>query len=407
MNHSVKLLTHRKLAPMLGLCWFAYSASAIAQAPSPSPSDKLAAIRHELVQAALESPTQVQVTQWIDGQGVLRESSSFRSGMKIRGVRVLSYEKNAEGELSAKLDWETPAPSKAAAVTAQASPNQPSKTCKRADTGHLVHVAALTWNLGSQWNADELRLLMDLREQVRSDWERSNPNTTLWRLSEPRAGVIRSSYNQALLASGADDIPWEINISVTPVPSSKMVGQLEALQKFTGVDLRLGPEHEPLLKLQLHMTLGTRLQSRPVLQLTAPIELQAESDNVGATRLSPASKQRLMQQTQSWAKEIQETLTCLPVMARVTQAAPSELRINAGAASGVRVGDEWLLANEYKIPQRLLEANSASSSVLATVQFVDQHHALLKIQAGAANNVQRNWVAWAVEKTVNPNRGEP
>jgi len=113
----------------------------------------------------------------------------------------------------------------------------------------------------------------------------------------------------------------------------------------------------------------------------------------------------VFQQTQSWAKEIQETLICLPVVAQVTQAAPSEFRINAGAASGVRVGDEWLLANEYKIPQRLLEANSTLSSVLATVQFVDQHHALLRVQAGAAKNVQRNWVAWAVEKTVNPSRG--
>jgi hypothetical protein len=144
-----------------------------------------------------------------------------------------------------------------------------------------------------------------------------------------------------------------------------------------------------------------------VLQLTAPIELQTELNNLEASRLNSASKQRVFQQAQSWAKEIQETLSCLPVMAQVTQAAPSEFRINAGAASGVRVGDEWLLADEYKIPQRLLEANSTQSSVLATVQLVDQHHALLRVQAGAANNVQRNWVAWAVEKTVNPTRAAP
>ena len=403
MNHSVKLPAHRKLARLLGLCWLAYSASAVAQAPSPS--DKLAAIRHELVQAALEAPTQVQVTQWIDDQGVLRESSSFRSGMKIRGVRVLSYEKNPEGELSAKLDWETPVPSKAALATAQASTNQQSKNCKRAEAGHLVHVAALNWDLGPQWNVDELRLLMDLRAQFRSDWERSNPHTTIWRLSEPKAEVQRSSYNQALLASGADDIPWQITISVTSVTKSKMTEQFEAYQKFMGEIVSPVFESNPPLKLQLHMTLGTRLQSRPVLQLTAPIELQTDLNNLEATRLNSASKQRVFQQAQSWAKEIQETLSCLPVVAQVTQAAPSEFRINAGAASGVRVGDEWLLADEYKIPQRLLEANSTQSSVLATVQLVDQHHALLRVQAGAANNVQRNWVAWAVEKTVNPTRG--
>ncbi len=405
MNPSVKLPAHHKLARMLGLCWFAYSASAFAQPVSPS--DKLAAIRHELVKAALDAPTQVQVTQWIDGQGVLRESSSFRSGMKIRGVRVLSYEKNGDGELGAKLDWETPSPSKAALATAQNSPHQPSKNCKRDETGHLVHVAALTWNLGSQWNVDEQRLLLDLREQFRSDWERSNPNTTIWRLSEPKAEVIRSSYNQALLASGADDIPLEINISVTPIPTSRMARQVETSEKFIWENVSPVFESNPPLRLQLQMTLGNRLQSRPVLRLTAPIELQAEQNNLEATRLNPATRQLVFQQTQSWAKEIQDTLTCLPVVARVTQATPSEFRINAGAASGVRVGDEWLLADEHKIPQRLLEANSTVSSVLATVQVVDQHHAVLRVQAGAANNVRRNWVAWAVEKPVNPTRAAP
>ena len=54
-----------------------------------SPEEKLAAIRKGLVQAALDGPTQVSATQWIDGNGALQELSAFRSGMKVRGVRVL------------------------------------------------------------------------------------------------------------------------------------------------------------------------------------------------------------------------------------------------------------------------------------------------------------------------------
>jgi len=405
MNRNVKVQTHHQFALVLGLCWFAYPASAAAQPVSPQ--DQLTAIRHELVQAALDAPTQVQVTQWIDAQGVLRESSSFRSGMKIRGVRVLSYGHNREGELSAKVDWQTSTPSKATVASVQANPTQHSKNCKHTETGHLVHVAALTWNFGPQWNADELRLLVDLRAQFRSDWERGTPNTTMWRLSEPKAEVQRSSYNQALLASGADDIPWQISLSVTPVPALKMSAQAETFQKFMGDNVNPVFAPHPPLKLQLHMTLSSRLQSRPLLQLEAPIELQAELNNLEATRLNPASRQRVFQQTQNWAQDIQDALTCLPVVAQVTQAAPTEFRINAGAAAGVRIGDEWLLADEYKIPQSLLEANSALSSVLAKVQSVDQHHALLRVQAGAASSVQRNWMAWAVEKTVNPTRAAP
>jgi hypothetical protein len=405
MNHRLKPLTRAGYGLLMGLCWSAFSTSAVAQALSSQ--DKLAAIRHELVQAALEAPTHVQVTQWIDGQGVLRESSSFRSGMKIRGVRVLSYTQNAQGEPGAKVDWQTPTPFNAAVATVHAGPGHASKNCKRAEPGHLAHIAALAWTLDPHWNADYLPLLLEFKALFRSDWDRSSPNTALWRLAEPKTDVQRSSYHQALLSSGADDIPWEIALSVTQVPTPKLALQFATLQKITGANLNLALASSPPLRLQLQMTLSNRLQNRPVLQLGAPIELEAEVNNLEAVRLNPASRQRVFQQAQSWAQEIQAVLTCLPVVAQVTQATPSELRINVGAAAGVRMGDEWLLGDEQTIPQRLLEADSGSNIVLAKVQFIGQHHALLQVQAGASSNVQRNWIAWAVEKPIEPTRTAP
>ncbi len=405
MHYRLKPLTRGGFALLLGLCWSAFPASAAAQALSAQ--DKLAAIRHELVQAALEAPTHVQVTQWIDGQGVLRESSSFRSGMKIRGVRVLSYAQNAQGEPGAKVDWQTPTPFNAAVATAQAGPSQASKNCKRTEPGHLTHVTALAWTIGPHSNGDDLALLQDFKALFRSDWERSSPNTALWRLAEPKTDVQRSSYHQALLASGADDIPWKIDLSVTQVPTPKLALPFETLQKITGANLHLALVSSQPLRLQLQMTLSSRLQNRPVLQLSAPIELEAQLNNLEAVRLNPASRQRVFQQAQSWAQEIQTVLTCLPVMAQVTQATLSGFRINAGSAAGVRIGDEWLLADEQTIPQRLLEADNASNSVLAKVQFIDQYHALLQVQAGATSNVQRNWIGWAVEKPIDPTRTAP
>jgi len=405
MNQRLKPLTRGGLVLLLGLCWSAFSASTAAQALSAQ--DKLAAIRHELVQAALEAPTHVQVTQWIDGQGVLRESSSFRSGMKIRGVRVLSYTQNAQGEPGAKVDWQTPTPFNAAVATAQTGSGHTSKNCKRAEPGHLAHIAALAWTLDPHWNADDLPLLLEFKTLFRSDWDRSSPNTVLWRLAEPKTDVQRSSYHQALLASGADDIPWKIDLSVTQVPRPKLALHFESLQKITGANLNLASDSGLPLRLQLQMTLSSRLQNRPVLQLSAPIELEVQLNNLEAVRLNPVSRQRVFQQAQSWAQEIQAVLTCLPVVAQVTQSTPSGFRINVGAAAGVRMGDEWLLGDQQTIPQRLLEADSASNIVLAKVQFIDQHHALLQVQAGATINVQRNWIAWAVEKPIEPTRTAP
>jgi hypothetical protein len=220
-------------------------------------------------------------------------------------------------------------------------------------------------------------------------------------LAEPRAEVQRSSYNQALLASGADDIPWRINLSVEQVPNPTLGAQVETVKKFVWNGGSPAAVPNPPLQLQLQMTLSTRLQSKPVLQLTAPLDLQGQPNNWEAARLNLVSRQRVLQQAQSWAEEIEGVLACLPVVAQVTQvsqATKSAFRINSGAAAGVRIGDEWLLADEQKVPQRLLEADMASRSVLGKVQFVDQYHALLQVQAGATSRVQRNWTAWAVEK---------
>jgi len=55
-----------------------------------SADQRLAALRQSLLKTAMEGPTEVKSTQWIDHTGALRESSSFTSGMLVRGVRVLS-----------------------------------------------------------------------------------------------------------------------------------------------------------------------------------------------------------------------------------------------------------------------------------------------------------------------------
>ena len=62
-----------------------------------SPEERLEGIRASLVQAALEGATRVDNVAWIDGQGVLREGSSFRSGMQVRGVQVLGYLRDSSG----------------------------------------------------------------------------------------------------------------------------------------------------------------------------------------------------------------------------------------------------------------------------------------------------------------------
>ena len=163
--------------------------------------DRLAAIRSSLVQAALEEPTQVQSTQWIDAKGVLQESSSFRNGMKIRGVRVLAYGTDAQGQPNAKLELQNKS-----ALEKQA--------CSVAAASTLQHVVSFTIDTGGPWSADDAPLVDALRTALNAEWQRASVASALWRLSDRSYEDSRSAYQQALLGNSGDDIPLKIQISV-------------------------------------------------------------------------------------------------------------------------------------------------------------------------------------------------
>ena len=323
--------------------------------------ERLAAIRSSLVQAALEEPTQVQSTQWIDAKGVLQESSTFRNGMKIRGVRVLAYSTDAQGQPQAKLELQ-----QKSALEKQA--------CSAAAASALQHVLAFTVDAGGPWSADDAPLVDTLRSALNAEWQRASVASALWRLSDRSYESSRSAYQQALLGNSGDEIPLKMHIQL-------VMGQKK--DKQSGVFMR--------------MTLSARNQSKPLAQSLLPMPLEAKASNWGAPQLSDAALALLSLQVKAAAQTVQSALACKPVQAEVTQAMGAQVRINMGSAAGVKVGDEWLLADGQKFPQRVLESGVASQTVLARVQLVGEHFAQLKPVAGPMQSVQRQWTAWTAD----------
>lgn len=323
--------------------------------------ERLAAIRSSLVQAALEEPTQVQSTQWIDAKGVLQESSTFRNGMKIRGVRVLAYSTDAQGQPQAKLELQ-----QKSALEKQA--------CSAAAASALQHVLAFTVDAGGPWSADDAPLVDALRSALNAEWQRASVASALWRLSDRTYESSRSAYQQALLGNSGDEIPLKMHIQL-------VMGQKK--DKQSGVFMR--------------MTLSARNQSKPLAQSLLPMPLEAKASNWGAPQLSDAALALLSLQVKAAAQTVQSALACKPVQAEVTQAMGAQVRINMGSAAGVKVGDEWLLADGQKFPQRVLESGVASQTVLARVQLVGEHFAQLKPVAGPMQSVQRQWTAWTAD----------
>lgn len=367
--------------------------------------ERLAAIRKGLVQAALDGPTHVSATQWIDANGALRESSAFRAGMKVRGVRVVGYEADAQGDPLARLQWIN-----ADAPGARSDPaGKPS--CGARDT-NLQHVLAWSWASDHNASADAAPLLEAVHANILTQLQQTSGMPPRWRLVERPRQDSRSSYQQAMLGSSLDTLPWQLQLQValvSPLPSSPSSPSSASLPAATSPaasgnksraatepETQPGPDPRALL-VKLRLTLTARNQPRPTLQSSAELRLQATDDNWGRPSLSGAAAEQLAGQVRVWQQELQRQLACVPVVADVVQAAGAQVRINVGSAAGVRLGDEWVLAHDQHVVQRGLEPGVVNQTVLAQVQSVGPYYAELRPVAGEAKNVQTTWTAWLAD----------
>ena len=368
-----------------------------------SPDEKLAAIRKGLVQAALDGPTQVSATQWIDGNGALQELSAFRSGMKVRGVRVLAYGADAQGETTAKLQWQS-------ADGSDPTGSGKAPACKTPLSGRLQHVLGWNWSSSTPLSADSAPMFDALQASVLAQLQQAGASSAQWRLVERARSEGRSSYQQALLGSSQDEMPWQLQfqlLAISPTPSTPpgaalIPNALLGLQPKAGrseqaADASASAQPAAGLQVQMRMTLTARKQPKPMLQSSAILTLSATDDNWASPGLSPAAQAQVEQQVQAWSQALQRQLGCQAVMADVTQAAAAQVRINVGSAAGVRVGDEWVLAHDQNGVQRALEPGAAAQTVLAKVQAVGEYYAQLRPLNDTKQTIQTTWTAWSAE----------
>jgi hypothetical protein len=367
-----------------------------ARADALSPEDQLAAIRKGLVQAALEGPTQISATQWIDGNGALQEISAFRTGMKVRGVRVLAYGADAQGDPLAKLQWQSADPSESANKASGPKAAQ----CKTPVNGRLQHVLGWSWTNNAAWGADNAPLIDALKANLLAQLEQAGSTASEWRLVERVRSEGRSSYEQALLGSSADALPWQLRFELTvtaPKLAATPVAQVVTNGRTEATAMQSIPSDPPGLAVQVRMTLTARNQAKPALQSVANLNVESAQDNWSPSGLSASAREQIAKQVQAWSLALQSQLGCQSVMADVIQASGSQVRINAGAAAGVRVGDDWVLANSQSAMQRTLEPGAIAQTVLAKVQSVGEHYALVRPIAGDLQNIKNTWTAWPAE----------
>jgi hypothetical protein len=376
------------------LAWLALAVcapAALAQAVTGlSPEERLEGIRAGLVQAALQGPTRVDSVAWIDGQGVLREGSSFRSGMQVRGVQVLGYLRDSSGRPQAQLKLQEgkalPDASSADLVAAAKLRN-----CEKQVS--LRHLIGLQIALDGQWSHQDAALANALSQFGREQLLQAGSSASAWRMIQQSSDKL-SAYEQILTGAGDQNLPWRAVISVSPVPAPVLTTAPPQEVKTWWSDHPLFAEPPAPTLMRFHFSVTAQGSGKPFFAASADISMPPRTGAYSANLLPLQLRDQLASHVRQWTQDMGARLACESVKPEVTQARGADLRINAGSLAGVRAGDEWVLADQKRFPQQILEAGVGAQAVLARVQRVYAHHAQLQVLAGPADQVRTNWLAW-------------
>lgn len=396
---------HRLLLRLLPLACAAGAATPLAAAEL-SPQERLEAVRQELIQATLQGATQVRSTAWIDGTGALRESSSFRHGMQVRGVRVLAYQRDDAGQPRAQVQWQGREDLLKPAATATAAARQPAAAAAAPACSaerRLQHVLGWSLAIDARGPLDTARLLQEAGDGLARQWLQAGaaaPAPQAWRLLEaalpadPRAPVPGSAEAyQRLLTGGPVPLApgWvaRLRLEAGPPPAAPVQARLP---------WPLPADKAPaLLPLRLSLAVSPSEGGAVLYESWVDLALPVEQPAWGPPRLGADAAPRLAALVAGWARTLDERLACQPVQVQVLQARGDRLEVDQGSLAGLRPGQEWLVSDRQQVPQRLLDPGAADKLVLARVESVGPQRAELKVLAGAAEQVRARWQAWPMQ----------
>jgi hypothetical protein len=219
----------------------------------------------------------------------------------------------------------------------------------------------------------------------------SNPQGVAqnWRMTvndiQPSMANTMTAYERMLTSNKPDQMPWHARFA--------MKTEMLPAPGLAGLNGAKGPGMVVNLLLQV----SPREGQKNVFQEMITLNLELEVDKWKAPKLSADSYALLTQQFEQWKSSLSQLVACEAITPTVTEVKPESIRINAGIESGVRKGDEWLVADPAKFPSQLVGKDGASQMLLATVDSVSPYHSVLTIVAGSAQSAQVQWRAWPAE----------
>jgi hypothetical protein len=335
----------------LSLC----SAASVLSEPLNA-EDRLEAIRQALVVRAMEGPTQVRASAFIDGHGVLREASSFVTGMEVRGIRVMAYGRDIEGQ------------PKASGVQMD-SKNIPADGCKTA--GQPVAWHQMLWDsqlvnipAGSQWEAQMVE------QQLRKHTALLSKQASHWRLNERKP--LSDTYEQKLMGQGEQTVPWQLKLTLAPSRDSSG----ESITYDIRWELLSRHQSQGIYQAEQKITVNqSRLVSNSPKPLDAVVLAQIQAS------------------VQGFVTGMERVLSCRVPQFEVIKVRSESVRIAGGSNSGVKPGMFMVLTDKLQLPSRALEPRAFDSLAMGEVVSVSEYYAELKVKSTAKITSQSQWIA--------------
>jgi len=361
-------------------------------------ASQLETIKAEVLNAAVADGVSVVSSAYINGDGQLVESSFYRAGGGIRGIRMQAFLEDQTADVHAGY--------------IETSPLNPKLSCDQLPPPRYARSLALSFALLDQVKEQAKRHVRELGEvstllkdavsteiNTSSQWSLLSVRNSDRQAEEPVSLYTRftdgnfidhRNNNTALRVTVIDFSPQELNPAQTLRAGTR---GLRRLGSQLGAEIGLGVDRSVLA--------GSRVREGmiEVSLMLSLVELDSGETEIARQRLNLkvalrdgqiANADRMQGQIASATASLlargQATLRCQPeslVVYSQLEFSDATPTLNQGASVGVRRGDRFLLSTrKFTDAEQLLDSEMLESLSIAEVVRVNPHNAELRILEG-------------------------
>jgi len=365
-----------------GLLTLVFLSASFAQGASTAydqtASEKLEAVKRALVDLALESEVKLGTSAYLDGQGVLHESSILSTDTTVRGVRVLSYLEEA-GIRVAKVDGSIL--------------SDPSCPGSRPDSRREARVRIID-SLPNEAVGDHY--MSELAQFSEDMLHRRLSTSKQWSTRPERA--YDNAYQRYVSGSSSDKVPYRLDIRLSgakPVPATRgyLTGRWNSRLPVTS---KLGARAAatlptkayqsawPSRALEYELTLIERRTGKTLWRKTLPLNYPMVARGYSKDAVPLKFQKNVVAATDQLIIALNDAMDCQPEAYQLSALAGVQDRasINAGLIAGLAVGDQFLIGADANILNEVLSLSGLAGMALAEVESVSKHSATIKHIAG-------------------------